>query len=80
MKHMAATAWYPAGTIRARRWRGQDDIRCCRPPRGWTASADLTDIHPMTGQTRAKRCMVDYRGENVATIEPVQAPKAWAEI
>ena len=38
------------GTIRARRWHGDSDVRGYRPPRGWTARADLTDLHPITGR------------------------------
>jgi len=43
-------AVYPSGTIRARRWCGDGDIRGYRPPHGWTACAELTDIHPITGR------------------------------
>ena len=46
---MAAT--YAPGTVRARRWHGEGDVRGYRPPSGWTAHADLTDIHPITGRT-----------------------------
>lgn len=42
-------ATYAPGAVRARRWHG--DGRGYRPPRGWTARADLTDIHPITGRT-----------------------------
>lgn len=45
---MAAT--YASGTVRARRWHGDGDVRGYRPPRGWTARADLTDLHPLTGR------------------------------
>lgn len=45
---MAAT--YAPGTVRARRWHSDGDVRGYRPPRGWTAYADLTDIHPITGR------------------------------
>ncbi len=45
---MAAT--YAPGTVRARRWHGDGDVRGYRPPCGWTACADLTDIHPLTGR------------------------------
>jgi ParB family chromosome partitioning protein len=38
------------GTVRARRWHGDGDVRGYRPPSGWTARADLTDIHPITGR------------------------------
>ncbi|MEZ5661322.1 MAG: hypothetical protein R3E83_23280 [Burkholderiaceae bacterium] len=38
------------GTVRARRWHGEGDVRGYRPPSGWTASADLADIHPITGR------------------------------
>ncbi|OFM73591.1 hypothetical protein HMPREF2670_19595, partial [Pseudomonas sp. HMSC072F09] len=44
---MAAT--YAPGTVRARRWHGEGDVRGYRPPPGWTACADLTDLHPFTG-------------------------------
>jgi hypothetical protein len=43
-------AIYAAGTVRARRWNGDGDVRGYRPPSGWTACADLTDIHPITGR------------------------------
>ncbi len=33
--HMAAT--YASGTVRARRWHGDGDVRGYRPPCGWTA-------------------------------------------
>ncbi|PRF43948.1 hypothetical protein [Burkholderia multivorans] len=39
-------AIYAPGTVRARRWHG--DVRGYRPPSGWSACADLTDIHPIT--------------------------------
>ncbi len=42
-------AIYAPGTVRARRWHGDGDVRGYRPPSGWTARADLTDIHPITG-------------------------------
>jgi len=45
---MATT--YAPGTGRARRWHGEGDVRGYRPPSGWTACADLTDIHPITGR------------------------------
>ncbi|HED8909686.1 TPA: hypothetical protein ACGRV7_001033 [Pseudomonas aeruginosa] len=43
-------AIYAAGTVRARRWNGDGDVRGYRPPSGWTACADLTDIHPITSR------------------------------
>ena len=45
---MAATS--APGTVRARRWHGEGDVRGYRPPSGWSARADLTDIHPITGR------------------------------
>ena len=45
---MAST--YAPGTVRARRWHGDGDVRGYRPPRGWIARADLTDLHPITGR------------------------------
>lgn len=44
-------AIYAPGTVSARRWHGEGDVRGYRPPRGLTARADLTDIHPITGRT-----------------------------
>ncbi len=46
---MAAT--YAPGTVRARRWHGDGDMHDYRPPSGWSARADLTDIRPITGRT-----------------------------
>ena len=43
-------ATYASGTVRARRWHGDGDVRGYRPPRGWTARADLTDLPPLTGR------------------------------
>lgn len=40
-------AIYALGMVRARCWRS--DARGYRPLSGWTARADLTDIHPITG-------------------------------
>ncbi len=52
-------AVYASGTVRARRWHGEDDVRGYCPPRGWTARADLTDIHPIS---RAAPCRVPCGG------------------
>ena len=43
-------AIYASGTVRARRWHCDGDVRGYRPPSGWSARADLTDIHPITGR------------------------------
>ncbi|MDB5985660.1 MAG: hypothetical protein JWR16_713 [Nevskia sp.] len=43
-------ASYAPGTVRARRWNGDGDVRCYIPPRGWTAVAELLDVHPITGK------------------------------
>jgi len=47
-------AVYAPGTVRARRWHGDSDVRGYRPPAGWSACADLTDIHPITGRALAR--------------------------
>mgnify|MGYP001125172941 FL=1 len=47
-------AIYAPGTVRARRWRGDGDVRGYRPPSGWMASADPTDIHPITGRVLSR--------------------------
>jgi len=48
-KRMAAE--YAPGTVRVRRWYGLDDVRGYVPPRGWTAVAELLDVHPISGRT-----------------------------
>ena len=57
---------YASGTVRARRWHGDGDVRGYRPPRGWTARADLTDLHPH-GPRLAARRVVDHRNRNAGT-------------
>lgn len=47
-------AVYASGTVCARRWHGQGDVRGYRPLSGWTARADLTDIHPITARALAR--------------------------
>ena len=47
-------AIYAPGTVRARHWHGDGDVRGYRPPSGWTARADLTDIHPITDRAMAR--------------------------
>jgi len=41
-------AHYASGTVRYRRWDCDDDVRSYRPPKGWQATADLIEIHPIT--------------------------------
>ncbi len=41
---------YPPGTIRARRWHYCGDVRGYVPPRGWTAVAELLDVHLITDE------------------------------
>jgi len=41
---------YPSGTTRFRLWACNKDIRLYRPPKGWTAHADVLDVHPITGR------------------------------
>jgi len=48
--HPRMAAIYVPSTVRARRWHGDGDVRGYRPPSGWMAHADLTDIHPITGR------------------------------
>lgn len=44
-------AVYAPGTIRARLWHYRGDVRGYVPPRGWTAVAELLDVHPITGES-----------------------------
>ncbi|PVY55483.1 hypothetical protein C8D04_0681 [Simplicispira sp. 125] len=39
---------YAPGAVRARRWHGEGEVRGYRPRSGWTARAELTDVHPIT--------------------------------
>ncbi|MBK8357479.1 MAG: hypothetical protein IPL15_00085 [Comamonadaceae bacterium] len=41
---------YEDGTTRWRRFNGRGDVHACHAPRGWQASADLIDVHPVTGK------------------------------
>lgn len=54
-------AVYASGTVRARRWHGEGDVRAYRPPRGWTARADLTDIHPGCALPRAMWWLIETK-------------------
>lgn len=47
-------AIYAGGTVRARRWHGAGDVRGYRPPAGWSARAELTDTHPITGRVQPR--------------------------
>ncbi|WP_425509035.1 hypothetical protein [Xanthomonas sontii] len=47
-------AIYASGTVRARRWHGEGDVRGYRPASGWSARADLTDTHPITGRALSR--------------------------
>ena len=67
-------AIYAPGTVRARRWHGDGDVRGYRPPSGWTARADLTDMHPITGRFAACR-VVGHRDEGM-TPAPTSARSA----
>ena len=60
-------ATYASGTVRARRWHGDGDVRGYRPPRGWTARADLTDLHPLSALPRA---VVDHRNQGITGTGP----------
>ena len=44
-----AKYYYKTGVVRWRRFNGDGDVRAYRAPKGWTAFADLTDRHPVTG-------------------------------
>ena len=67
-------AIYATGTVRARRWHGDGDVRGYRPPSGWTARADLTDIHPITGRASAARRVVAHRDEGITAISTAPKP------
>ncbi len=36
--------------MKAGRYIGQHDVRCYHPPLGFNATADLIEIHPITGE------------------------------
>jgi hypothetical protein len=40
---------YAVGCVRAKRWRGEGDVRGCPGRRGWSLEAVLTDVHPISG-------------------------------
>lgn len=39
---------------RAGRYIGKDDVRCYRPPLGYTATAELIEVHPLTNKQLAQ--------------------------
>lgn len=41
---------YFDGAERYKRWNGSGDVRGHRSARGWTATADLIDVHPINGK------------------------------
>ena len=65
-------ATYASGTVRARRWHGDGDVRGYRPPRGWTARADLTDLHP----SRAAPCRAPCGGSSKPRNNEPHRPQA----
>ena len=47
--------FYPLGQgKKAGRYIGQQDVRCYRPPLGYSATAELIDSHPFTREQFAK--------------------------
>ena len=67
-----AAIYFP-GTVRARRWHGDVDVRGYRPPSGWMARADLTDIHPH-GPRFGARHVVDHRDEGITVVNTAPRP------
>lgn len=41
---------YTNGTTRWRRFNGRGDVRAYRAPKGWSASAELIEHHPVSGE------------------------------
>lgn len=72
-------AVYAPGTVRARRWHGEGDVRGYRSPSGWTARADLTDIHPITGRALARAMGWIQKIRARLWPRPVLKPTAWSE-
>ncbi len=73
-------AIYAIGTVRARRWHGEGDVRGYRSPSGRTARAVLTDIHPMTGHALAACRVVDHRDEGITGISQDATPIGMARM
>ena len=71
-------AIYAPGTVRARRWHGDGDVRGYRPPSGWTARADLTDIHPSRAAPCRAPCGGLSRRRNSHRQHRAQAVPPWA--
>lgn len=70
-------AIYAPGTVRARRWHGEGDVRGYRPPRGWTARADPTDIHPIMGCALRVLCGGSSRRRNERASTAPQSVSSW---
>lgn len=41
---------YVSDSERCRCWNGSGDVRSYQPKKGWKATADLVDIHPINGR------------------------------
>ena len=67
-------ATYASGTVRARRWHGDGDVRGYRPPRGWTARADLTDLHPSRAAPCRAPCGESSKPRNNEPHRPQAVP------
>jgi hypothetical protein len=46
--------FYPLGQGKAGHYVGQADVRCYRPPSGYSATAELIEVHPFTNNPLAQ--------------------------
>ena len=61
---------------------GDGDVRGYRPPRGWTARADLTDLHPLTGRAlpRAVWWIIETRNNEPHRPQAVPPWGRWSKL
>ena len=71
-------AIYAAGTVRARRWNGDGDVRGYRPPSGWTACADSPTFTPSRAAPCRVPCGGSSRRRNNRDQHRAQAVPSWA--
>ena len=45
---------YASNATRWKKYNGKGDVRMCRPSKGWSATADLIEYHPITGEYLGK--------------------------
>ena len=76
--HPRMAAVYTPGTVRARRWHGEDDVRGYRSPSGWSARATSPTFIPSQAAPCRVPCGGLSRRRNNRDRHRAQAVPPWA--